>query len=698
MHQQTPAEICNPLLAESGLPAFDEIRADHVVAAVDQVLAQARSQVADLLHTPPPRGWDSFVARIEDINERISKVWSPIGHLHSVADTPELRTAHQRCLSMLSEYATDMGQNTEMYQGYLDILNSADFGQLTRPQRAVVEHAIREFRLSGVALDKPGKQRFKQLASELVEQSSRLGENVLDATQAWRKHITVAEELAGLPSSALELAGQMASDDDLAGWLFTLDYPSYLPVITYADNRALREEFYTAHCTRASDQGPDAGRWDNTSLIESILALRHEQAQLLGYPSYAHFSLVRKMAPDPAQVMRFLKDLAAQARPFAEAELSALQAFAQREHGINSLQAWDLPYYSEQLRQSRYEMSQESLRPYFPLAKVLNGLFAIVARLYSLNIQPQSGMRVWHPDVQFFDINDQHGELLGQFYLDVFARSDKRGGAWMDECRVRKCTANGIQLPVAYLTCNFTPPVAGKPALLTHGEVLTLFHEFGHGLHHLLTKVEYPSISGINGVAWDAVELPSQLMENWAWERDAMHLFAAHFETDEPFPDTLFERLKASRNFNAGLQMLRQLEFALFDFRLHLEYKPGQSTDIAGLLDDVRREIAVVLPPSFNRFAHGFTHIFGGGYAAGYYSYMWAEVLASDAFARFEERGIFDAGTGADFLHSVLESGGSRDAMELFVEFRGRPPQIDALLRHRGLSTASDPMMSAETG
>ena len=500
----------------------------------------------------------------------------------------------------------------------------------------------------------------------------------------WTKHVTDEAELAGLPESALDAAKQAAHQKDLQGWLFTLDIPSYLPVMLYADNRALREEMYRAYATRASEQGPNAGKWDNNPIIQETLALRTELASLLGFANYAERSIATKMASTTEQVVGFLRDLAAKSKPQAERELAEVRAFAAEKHGMDEMEAWDVPYYSEKLKQDRYSISDEILRPYFPEHKALTGLFTVVEKLYGLSISEVENADTWHKDVRLFSITDKDGTLRGQFYLDLYARPKKRGGAWMDECRVRRVKASGeLQAPVAYLTCNFNGPVGNKPALFTHDEVVTLFHEFGHGIHHMLTQMSVPGVSGINGVPWDAVELPSQFLENWCWQEEALGFISGHYETGEPLPKSLLDKMLAARDFQAAMQMIRQLEFSLFDFMLHME--DGKTADVQGVLNTVRDEVSVIQPPSFNRFQTSFGHIFAGGYAAGYYSYKWAEVLSADAFSRFEEEGIFNPQTGADFLHNILEMGGSREPMDLFVAFRGREPQVDALLRHNGI-------------
>lgn len=675
----------NPLLHLEGLPPFSKIRAEHVEPAIDQLLAESRALTESLLAQTPPFTWANLVEPLEIMEDRINRTWSPVSHLNSVLNSEELRQAYNACLPKLSDYGTEMGQNAALCAAYKAVYEQDS--SLDPAQRKLLENALRDFHLSGVDLPADKKQRFKEISQELSSLTSKYSENVLDASNAWSKLATDPEELAGLPQSALDLAHQTAEQRGESGWMLTLDFPSYMPVMTYADNRALRRELYEAYATRASDQGPHAGQWDNSAVMEQILRLRHEQSLILGFDNYAERSMARKMAPGTERVIEFLTDLAERSRPQAQKELAELTDFARAQHGVDTLEAWDIGYYGEKLRQHRYAITQEELKPYFPEGQVVSGMFAVVEKLYGIRISEVAKFERWHPAVRFFEIRTADGQLQGQFYLDLYARQNKRGGAWMDECIVRMFTPSCDQIPVAYLVCNFSPPVGDKPALFTHDEVETLFHEFGHGLHHLLTRVDYPGVAGINGVAWDAVELPSQFMENWCWEREALDLFAAHFESGEPLPQVLYEKMMAAKNFQSGMQMVRQLEFSLFDFRMHREYDPAQGGRIYDLLNEVREQVAVIKPPAFNRFAHGFSHIFAGGYAAGYYSYKWAEVLSADAFSLFEEHGIFDRETGQSFLHNILEQGGSKDAMELFVAFRGREPQIDALLRHSGIST-----------
>ena len=679
--------MSNPLLTMSGLPPFAHIKPEHVEPAIDSILAKDRRDVEQLLSNTKAYNWDNLVQPLEDMDDRLSRVWSPVSHMNSVVNSDALRNAYNACLPKLSEYSTEMGQNVGLYQAYKTVKESTEYEQLDTAQKKVIENALRDFHLSGVDLPDDKKARFKEIRQQLSQLTTRFEENVLDATQGWTRQVEDETRLAGLPESARAMAKQAAAQKGLNGWLFTLDFPSYFAVMTYADDRNLRSEMHEAYVTRASDQGPNAGKWDNSQVMEEILALRHELARLLGYKSYAERSLVTKMADTPERVLGFLHDLAKRSRSVAVKELHELEEFARNEHGVEKLEPWDIGYYSEKLRQHTYAISQEELKPYFPETSVINGMFEVVKRLYGISIKQVDGTEVWHPDVRFYEIRAEDGALRGEFYLDLYTRENKRGGAWMDDCIGRKRNADQtVQTPVAYLTCNLTPPLGEDPALFTHDEVITLFHEFGHGLHHMLTSVDHVGVSGINGVAWDAVELPSQFMENWCWEKQALDLIASHYQSGEKIPDELYDKMYAARNFQAGMQMMRQLEFALFDFRMHHEFDPAVGARIQTILDEVRQEVAVIKPAAYNRFQHSFTHIFAGGYAAGYYSYKWAEVLSADAFSLFEEDGIFNHQTGLKFLHSVLEQGGTREPMELFVEFRGREPKIDALLRHSGIA------------
>ncbi|WP_324017840.1 oligopeptidase A [Aeromonas hydrophila] len=677
----------NPLLTMDSLPPFSQIQPDQVQPAVTQAIADCKQKISDVLAQRDPHTWDSLIAPLEEVNDRLARIWSPVSHLNSVLNSEALRVAHDACLPLLSEFQTYVGQHEGLYQAYRELAESDDFPLLSGAQRKEIQNTLRDFRLSGIGLPAEAQQRYGEIQARLSELASRFSNNVLDATQGWSKLVTDEAELAGLPQSAQAAARQLAELKGKEGWLFTLDIPSYLPVMMYADNRALRAELYEAFTTRASDQGPNAGKWDNSAIMTELLTLRRELAQLLGFANYAELSLATKMADKPEQVVNFLTDLAAKSLPQGKAELEEIRAFAAEQHGQLELAAWDLAYYAEKLKQHKFSISDEQLRPYFPASKVVKGLFEVVKRVFGMKVRERLGIDTWHPDVRFYDIFDAEDELRGSFYLDLYAREHKQGGAWMDVCLGRRYRQDGsLQKPVAYLTCNFNGPVDGKPALFTHNEVVTLFHEFGHGIHHMLTRIDVAGVAGINGVAWDAVELPSQFLENWCWESEALAFISGHHETGEPLPADLLEKMLTARNFQAAMQMLRQLEFALFDFRLHQEFDPASADQIPALLDEVRSQVAVMTPPAFNRFQHSFSHIFAGGYAAGYYSYKWAEVLSADAFSRFEEEGIFNPATGQSFLKSILEKGGSKEPMELFRAFRGREPQVDALLRHSGIA------------
>lgn len=678
--------MSNPLLTMDGLPPFSQIKPEHVKPAVEHAIADCKKRVETVLAHDENPTWDNLIAPLEEVNDRLGRIWSPVSHLNSVLNSEELRQAYESCLPMLSEYSTWVGQHEGLFEAYQNLAKRDNFKKLSLAQQKDVNNTLRDFRLSGIALEAGQKARFGEIKARLSDLSSRFANQVLDATQAWIKHITDEAQLAGLPESARAAAKAQAEARQLEGWVFTLDIPSYLPIMMYADDASLREELYQAYSTRASDQGPNAGEFDNTAVIEETLALKQELAELLGYENYAQLSLATKMAETEQQVLDFLDQLAERSYPQGKTELAELKTFAEQEYGISELNAWDVSYYGEKLKQHKYTISDEELRPYFPANKVVQGLFETVKRLFGVKVTERFGVEVWHPDVRFFDIYGEDGELRGSFYLDLYARANKRGGAWMDDCMGRRYREDGsLQKPVAYLTCNFNGPVGDDPALFTHNEVETLFHEFGHGLHHMLTKVEVAGVAGINGVAWDAVELPSQFLENWCWQPEALAFISGHYQTGEPLPADLLERMLAARNFHSALMMLRQLEFSLFDFRLHMATDAAAPGRVQAILDSVRDKVSVLPPPSFNRFQHGFSHIFAGGYAAGYYSYKWAEVLSSDAFSRFEEEGIFSEKTGRDFLYAILEQGGSKEPMELFKQFRGREPKIDALLRHSGI-------------
>ncbi|WP_322863066.1 oligopeptidase A [Aeromonas allosaccharophila] len=677
----------NPLLTMDSLPPFSQIKPEQVQPAVIQAIADCKQKISDVLAQREPHTWDSLIAPLEEVNDRLSRIWSPVSHLNSVLNSEALREAHDACLPLLSEFQTYVGQHEGLYQAYLALSQSDDFPLLSGAQRKEIQNTLRDFRLSGIGLPAEAQQRYGEIQARLSELASRFSNNVLDATQGWHKLVADEAELAGLPDSVRAAARQMAELKGKEGWLFTLDIPSYLPVMMYSDNRELRAEMYEAFTTRASDQGPNAGKWDNSAIMIELLTLRRELAQLLGFANYAELSLATKMADKTEQVVSFLTDLAAKSLPQGKAELEEIRAFAAEQHGQSELAAWDLAYYAEKLKQHKFSISDEQLRPYFPASKVVKGLFEVVKRVFGMKVRERLGIDTWHPDVRFYDIFDADDELRGSFYLDLYAREHKQGGAWMDVCLGRRYRQDGsLQKPVAYLTCNFNGPVDGKPALFTHNEVVTLFHEFGHGIHHMLTRIDVAGVAGINGVAWDAVELPSQFLENWCWESEALAFISGHYETGEPLPADLLEKMLTARNFQAAMQMLRQLEFALFDFRLHQEFDPANPAQLPALLDEVRSQVAVMTPPAFNRFQHSFSHIFAGGYAAGYYSYKWAEVLSADAFSRFEEEGIFNPATGQSFLKNILEKGGSKEPMELFRAFRGREPKVDALLRHSGIA------------
>ena len=673
----------NPLIDYPDLPPFSEIRPEHVKPAVEQLVEAGRERIRKVL-ADGDFSYRALELTLSEEDERLEKAFGPVGHLNGVAQNDALREAYNACLPLISEYSTEVGQNSDLFAAYQALRDSDEFKTLTPAQRKDIDNTLRDFRLSGVALPEAQKAQYMDNAKRLSELTTRFENNLLDATQAWKKHVTDEAELAGLPDTALAGAADRARAEGLEqGWLLTLDFPVFFAVMSHAENRALREEMYRAFTTRASDQGPQAGEYDNGAVMDEILKLRHEQANLLGFAHYADKSLATKMARDVDEVIGFLNDLARRAKPQAEREVAALKAFA-AEQGADDLQPWDLGYWSERLREARYDLSDEALRPWFPAEKVIDGMFQVVGKLFGIRFRQRDDVDTWHPDVRFFELVDDDGSVRAAFYLDMYARNGKRGGAWMDDARVRRRRLDGeLQTPVAYLTCNFAPPAGGKPGLLTHDEVVTLFHEFGHGLHHMLTEQEVAGISGINGVAWDAVELPSQFLENWCWTEEGLALISGHYETGEPLPRETLDKMLAAKNFQSAMGMMRQLEFSLFDMRLHAEYREG--LNIQQVLDEVREQVSVIKPPAFNRFQNGFGHIFAGGYAAGYYSYKWAEVLSCDAYARFEEEGPFNEATGRDFREKILARGGSREPMELFVDFRGREPSVEPLLRHSGI-------------
>lgn len=674
----------NPLLQPHTLPPFSAIRPEHMAEAVKIITEENLQQLSMQLQSLQEPSWETLVAPLELREDRLNQAFSPISHLNGVMNNDDVRKAYEASIAQLTQYNTQMGQNKKLYEAYTALKDSSQYDALGIAERKTIDNAIRDFKLAGVGLPEDQKQRYADIQEALSQLSNQFSNNVLDATQGWIKHIETESELSGMPESAMAAARQAAQSRDLPGWVLTLDGPVYLTVMTQADNAELRREMYTAYMTRASEEGPNAGRWDNTDIIDQILRLRQELAGLLGFGCYAEYSLEAKMAESTQQVVAFLTELADEVKLAAQRELRELQAWVRDQFGLEDLAVWDIPYYSEKMKEARYDVSQERLRPYFTLPKVLDGLFGVVRRLFGVEVIEQTGGDVWHQDARFFVVK-RDGQVIAQLYLDLYARQGKRGGAWMAECRVRRRTDAGIQKPVAFLVCNFNAPPDGSPALLTHNEVTTLFHEFGHGLHHMLTQVEVGSVSGINGVAWDAVELPSQFMENWCWQPEVLRSLSEHVDTGEPLSDELITKLLAAKNFQVAMMTLRQIEFALFDFRLHMEYGRDTFPGVQTLLDQVREQVAVVLPPTFNRFQNGFSHIFAGGYAAGYYSYKWAEVLSADAFAAFEERGLFDPQVGQAFLHCILEQGGAQDAMTLFKRFRGREPSIEPLLRHTGI-------------
>ncbi|MDN3700563.1 oligopeptidase A [Vibrio artabrorum] len=679
--------MSNPLLTFTDLPPFSQIKPEHVKPAVEQVIEACRNKIEQVLEGNTSPSWDNLVAPIEEVDDRLSRIWSPVSHMNSVVNSDELREAYESCLPLLSEYGTWVGQHKGLFEAYKEIKASEAFSGLNRAQQKTITDALRDFELSGIGLPADEQHRYGEISKRQSELGSQFSNNVLDATMGWSKQITDVAELAGMPESALAAAQAAAESKEQQGYLLTLDIPSYLPVMTYCDNQELRKELYEAYVTRASDRGPNAGKWDNTEIITEQLKLRHEIARMLGFSTYSEKSLSTKMAETPDQVLGFLNDLAVKAKPQGEREVEELRQFAEKEFGVSELNLWDIAYYSEKQKQKLFEISDEELRPYFPESNVVSGLFEVLNRVFGMSVTEREGVDTWHESVRFFDIFDATGTLRGSFYLDLYAREHKRGGAWMDDCRGRRITQSGeLQTPVAYLTCNFNKPIGDKPALFTHDEVVTLFHEFGHGIHHMLTQVEAGAVAGINGVPWDAVELPSQFLENWCWEEKALSFISGHFETGEALPKEMLEKMLAAKNFQSAMFILRQLELGLFDFTLHTEYDPEVGARVLETLADVKSKVSVLPSLDWNRFSHSFGHIFAGGYSAGYYSYLWAEVLSADAFSAFEEEGIFNTETGNRFLNNILEMGGSEEPMELFKRFRGREPQIDAMLRHAGIN------------
>jgi len=690
-----PAMNTSPAVSHTlaKLPRFSSFAPDDLVARLRALLDVQRDRLESITAAPATANWENVIEPMQAMADEVQQLFGPAAHLHGVADAPALRTAYAECVALLSAHSSEIAQHPALHACYQHIRQSPTYHGFSPAQRKVVDNALRDFRLGGAELPAAEQARVKALKVELAQLATRFGENVLDATQAFRIEVEDEARLAGLPDSVKALARQNASREGLVGWALTLDLPCYQPAMAYLDDRELRRALYTAYATRASDQGPHAGRHDNSQVMQSIVAKRHQLAQSLGFANYAELSLATKMAPSTGAVTTFLRELAGEARAAARDELKSLCEFARTVLGVDSVEAWDTAWCAEKYREHCFALNQEDLKPYFPVAHVLDGMLEVASRLFDVRFERLTEIDVWAPEVSFHAIIDENDEAIGFFYLDLYAREGKRSGAWMDECLVRWQHGAVLQLPVAYLTCNFTPPVAEQPSLLTHDEVRTLFHEFGHGLHHMLTRVDHPAVAGINGVPWDAVELPSQILENWCWERVAIDIISAHHATGAPLPDDLYARLVASKRFHAALHMLRQIEFALFDFQLHLDASP--EIDIQQLIDAVRNEVAVLQPPSWSRFQHAFGHVFAGGYAAGYYSYKWAEVLAADAFDRFEEEGVLNGATGLEFRRTVLENGGAEDAMDLFRRFRGREPSVIPLLRQAGLRDPAERIIAS---
>ena len=680
----------NPLLDFSDLPRFDLVQPEHVKPAIESLLNSGRDLIARLTAATTPATWQDFAGALADGLEPLGRAWGVVGHLHSVNDVPAWREAYNEMLPEVSRFYAELGQNLQLFEKYKALRNSPEYASLSREQKKVVDNEVRDFQLSGAELPEDQKPRFQAIMEELSQLSAKFAENLLDATNAFAEIVTDEAALAGLPDEVRQAARDAAEKAGVEGWKFTLHAPSYGPVMQYADDRALRARLYRAYATRAAEfhDGSSKPEWDNTPVIQRMLELRQEDARMLGFANFAEVSLAPKMADTPEQVLAFLRELAAKARPFAEKDIAELRAFAKDELGIADFQPWDAAYASEKLLQKRYAFSEQEVKQYFTEPKVLAGLFKVIESLFTVRVKPDSAP-VWHEDVRFFRLETPAGELVGQFYLDLYARETKRGGAWMDEARARRRTAHGIEKPVAYLNCNFARPVGGKPAIFTHDEVITLFHETGHGLHHLLTRGEELGVSGIHGVEWDAVELPSQFMENYCWEWDVLQGMSAHVDSGEPLPRALFDKRLAARNFQSCMMAVRQIEFSLFDMLIHCAFDPHSGSTVMDVLNEVREEVAVLIPPEWHRFPNSFSHIFGGGYGAGYFSYKWAEVLSADAYAAFEEAGDpFDATVGQRFLDEILAVGGSRPALESFKAFRGREPSVDALLRHSGMIAA----------
>ncbi len=682
--EQTPGSR-NPLLDFTGLPRFDEIRPGHVTTAIDDLLTEARAVVSRITEADVGATWESVVEPLNECTDRLARAWGAVAHMNAVVDTPELREQYNANLPKITEFWTALSQNEALYAQFKVLAATPDFGQWPAVRRKVVENELRDFRLGGAELSAKDKERFKEIRESESRASTRFAENVLDATNAFALYVDEARTLAGVPHDALQMFEEAAATDGRTGHKISLHYPSYSAIVDYAHDRALRQQLYRAYSTRASEFGKP--EWNNGPLLVGLLKLRREHASLLGYKNFAEVSLVPKMAASPSEVLTFLRDLARRAKPYAERDMAELREFASRHLGIADVQPWDVSYASEKLREQRYSYSEQELKQYFTEPRVLAGLFKVIETLFGVAIREESAP-VWHPDVRFYRIDNLRGELVGQFYLDLYARDHKQGGAWQDDARSRRARRTGLATPVSFLTCNFARPAGGKPVTFKHDEVLTLFHEFGHGLHHMLTRVDEPSVSGIQGVEWDAVELPSQFMENFAWEWEVLQMLTGHVDTDSRLPRPLFERMIAAKNFQSGMFTVRQLEFSLFDMLLHTGTGWADEAQVMQLLADVRREVSVLVPPEYNRFPHAFSHIFAGGYAAGYYSYKWAEVLSADAYSAFEENqdsGVLNPAIGRRFLDEVLSVGGSRPALQSFIAFRGRKPMIDALLRHNGM-------------
>lgn len=672
--------------SQADLPRFQDIDPTTIPQTLEKMLNINREKLAKILGQSTFT-WENLMQPMDEMGDKLQNYWAPISHMHSVMETESLREAYNKALPMLTQYHTEIMQSSALYKAIATLSEQPTFEKYDAAQQKIIQNDLRDFKLAGIHLSDDKKTKLAELKQLLSREMTKFSENLLDATHAWMLHINDSEQIAGLPEQAIRLARENATTRGLSGYVFTLDFPSYSTALKFIHDRKIRQCLYEAYATRASDQGPHAMQWDNTEVMENILQIRHDIAQIVGFPHYAAYSLATKMAKNTDQVLEFLHDLLKRSKHFAEQESRELADLAKKRDNLDRLEIWDVAYYSELLSESKFKFTQEDLRPYFPINRVLSGLFQIVQKLYGLSIIKQNNIEVWRDDVAFFAVYDAQGELRGGFYTDLYARGGKRDGAWMDECRARQLSPNGhLQYPVAFLTCNFMQPVGNVPALLTHDDVITLFHEFGHCLHHMLSKVNYISLSGINGVPWDAVEFPSQFMENFCYEKETLAILTGHYQTGERLPDDLYEKMLEAKHFQTGLQMVRQIEFALFDFRLHLEWDKNKPKLVQSILNDVRKQAAVIAVPEFNRFQHSFSHIFAGGYAAGYYSYKWAEVLSADAYSKFAENGIFDRHTGQTFMENILEVGGVPDPMDAFISFRGREPKIDALLQQSGIA------------